>query len=81
MSRIVKIIKGKKGYFIQREDAPIYYSKEFRQAMYKTSFISSKKLIAELKEQFEEGYPINASDEVLKELEKKLNAEFNKKKK
>ena len=72
MSRIVKIIKGKRGYFIQREDAKIYYDKKSRQAMYDTSFISTKKLIAELREQFEDGYPISASEEVLKELEKKL---------
>ena len=68
MSRISKIIKGKKGYFIQRQDAQLIFDKKLKQHIYETEFIKTDKLVEELREQFEEGYPISADEKVLKEL-------------
>ena len=73
MSRIAKVIKGKKGYFIQREDAKISYDWKTKQFLYDTEFISEKALAAALKKQFEKGYPISADPKVLKALEKLLD--------
>lgn len=70
MSKISKIIRGKRGYFIQRQDAQMHFDKKLKQHVYDSEFITIKKLVAELKEQFEEGYPISADEKVLKELQK-----------
>ena len=68
MSRISKIIKGKKGYFVQRSDAQLIFDKKLKQHVYETEFIKTAKLVEELREQFEEGYPISADEKVLEEL-------------
>jgi hypothetical protein len=73
MRRIAKVIKGKKGYFIQRDDAKINYDYKTKQFLYESEFITTGKLIKELKEQFDEGYPISADPKVLKSLEKLLD--------
>ena len=73
MARISKIIKGKRGYFIQRSDAQIVFDKKLKQHVYETEFITTDKLVDELREQFEEGYPISADEKVLKELQKLID--------
>ena len=73
MSRITKIIKGGKGFFIQRQDAQLIFDKKLKQHVYETEFIKTDKLVQELREQFEEGYPISADEKVLKELQKLID--------
>ena len=75
MSKIVKIIKGKRGFFVQREDAKLIYDYKLRQQMYKTEFITNKVLIAELEKQWNEtdgllSHPISADIEILNKLSK-----------
>ena len=75
MNRIIKIIRGKRGYFIQREGAELRYDYKTKQQLYQTEHISRKALLSELEGYWDSDvmYPINASEEVLNEIAKQLN--------
>jgi hypothetical protein len=75
LNRIVKIIRGKRGYFIQREDADLIWDYGLKQFRYRTEHMSRKALISEIEGYWDSDvmFPINASEEVLNEIEKQLN--------